>query len=86
MQQQASTLRFVQVALVIRDIQQYQLTPFNFGEEKTISNYVLNLEGLSDKALYKYSLICEPRGGRDAPGSKTLLSNKSLLKRFKFEV
>ena len=47
-------------SLVIREIQQYQ-QPYCLLEELTIKTYLLNIEGLTEKLLYKYSLICEPR-------------------------
>eukprot|EP01112_Ceratiomyxa_fruticulosa_P003017 TRINITY_DN13423_c0_g1_i2.p1 TRINITY_DN13423_c0_g1~~TRINITY_DN13423_c0_g1_i2.p1 ORF type:complete len:698 (+),score=159.41 TRINITY_DN13423_c0_g1_i2:79-2172(+) len=64
------------VSVVIREIQQYQQTPYHFNVEDTISTYLGNIEGLTEKALYKYSLICEPKG-RDAPNG-TLKRDLSL--------
>ncbi len=46
---------------VIKEIQQYQQAPYNFHEERTIHDFLNCIEGLTEKALYKYSLICEPR-------------------------
>jgi son of sevenless-like protein len=71
------------VAAVIKEIQQYQITPYNFRDEQTIRDYLNSIEGLTDKALYKYSLICEPRGGRD---SQANVSTRTLLRKFKWEM
>lgn len=51
------------VAQLISELQLWQQNPYPAWEEKTTSDYVTNIEGLTDKALYKYSLICEPKGG-----------------------
>jgi hypothetical protein len=46
--------------MVIREIQHYQ-NPFALQEDPNIRSYLLHTETLTEKALYKYSLICEPR-------------------------
>eukprot|EP01113_Clastostelium_recurvatum_P035629 TRINITY_DN4990_c1_g1_i3.p1 TRINITY_DN4990_c1_g1~~TRINITY_DN4990_c1_g1_i3.p1 ORF type:complete len:716 (-),score=200.35 TRINITY_DN4990_c1_g1_i3:36-2183(-) len=66
------------VSVVIGHIQQYQQPPYNLSKEGTIYNYLLNIEGLTQKALYKYSLICEPKG-RDMPAHSSSFSLMSFL-------
>lgn len=46
---------------VIGEIQHYQQKPYAFQEEQTIRTYIQTLQVLTNTALYKYSLICEPR-------------------------
>lgn len=42
------------VSVVIRDIQQYQQSPYHFNEEPTIKNFLLNIEGLEEKVFVLY--------------------------------
>lgn len=55
--------------MIIKEIQQFQIISYNFHKEKIISEYLHNIEGLPDRALYKYSLICEPKGARESSGT-----------------
>lgn len=71
------------IAMVIREIQHYQYAFTGIQEEPTIRSYLLNTEFLTEKALYKYSLICEPRGGRQ-PANQSF-SSKFLLKKLGFD-
>ena len=54
-------LKCRQLAVVIRDIQQFQQLPYFFDEEPTIMSYLRNLEILSDDELFDLSLEQEPR-------------------------
>lgn len=72
------------IAFVISEIKQWQQLSYNFAEEKTIADYMLSIEGLTEKALYKYSLICEPRGGREI--NQRGFSTQTLFKKFKFNL
>jgi son of sevenless-like protein len=50
-----------QVANVIREIQQYQQTPYYFEPVPKIQNWLKTLKPLDDKELYSLSLVREPR-------------------------
>lgn len=45
------------VSVVIRDIQQYQQSPYHFNEEPTIKNFLLNIEGLEEKVFVLYFCV-----------------------------
>ena len=49
---------------IIGEILHYQQKPYPFIEEPTIKDYLNNLQVLTGTAMYKYSLICEPRRGK----------------------
>jgi hypothetical protein len=67
------------LSAVIHEIQQYQQTPYHLLVEDTIRAYLQSIEGLTEKALYKYSLICEPREGK---GSQTEYKKEFSLPSF----
>ena len=48
-------------AQVLGELLQYQQRPYMFMVEPTIRAYLSNIQGLTEAALYKYSLLCEPR-------------------------
>ncbi|GAM23342.1 hypothetical protein SAMD00019534_065170 [Acytostelium subglobosum LB1] len=78
------------ISVVIREIKQYQQTPYHFRVEETTQRYVKNIPGLTEKALYKSSQLCEPKeqrsssvesvGGGGSSGSSN--SSSSLKKEF----
>jgi hypothetical protein len=68
------------LSTVIHEIQQYQQSPYHFRVEETIRSYLLNIEGLTEKALYKYSLICEPREAKGQDNYKKEFSLPSFFK------
>jgi len=72
-------------ATIIGEMKQWQNFSFPEWEERTITDYLSKVEVLTDKALYKYSLICEPKGGREHEKG-TLFTTKSLFKKFKFDL
>ncbi|EFA85873.1 Ras guanine nucleotide exchange factor [Heterostelium album PN500] len=45
------------ISVVIREIKQYQQTPYHFRVEDATSRYVKNIPGLTEKALYKYKIL-----------------------------
>ena len=51
---------------MILKIQDYQNTPYNFAPVEAIQNYLERAEVMDEDALYKASLIGEPR----APAKK----------------
>lgn len=68
-----------QVSVILREIQQLQRCPYALLEEKTIRDYMASIEGLTEKALYKYSLLCEPRSSRDSPAKSSLLRRLKVI-------
>lgn len=53
------------ISVVIREIKQYQQQPYHLNIEETTINYLRNLPSvLTDKAMDKLSLMCEPREQR----------------------
>jgi len=49
------------VAQVIREVQQYQQTPYALHEAPEIKNYLLGVQGMDEKTAYEFSLLAEPR-------------------------
>lgn len=49
------------VAEVIKEIQQYQQTPYNLTAVQQIQNYLLNSETMDEAESFKLSLQIEPR-------------------------
>lgn len=69
------------VSVVIRDIQQYQQTPYHFTLESTIKEALITLESHDENTLYKNSMAWEPREAKDAkdtPPSKRDFSMPSF--------
>ena len=58
-------MKYRRLAVVIRDIQQYQQKSYNFDIEDTIREYLEQLDHLTDDGLFKISLELEPREVRD---------------------
>lgn len=54
------------ISVVIREIQQYQQTPYNLHTEEHTMKFLKNLPYLSEQSLYKLSLVCEPREIRNS--------------------
>ncbi|KAF2075763.1 hypothetical protein CYY_002945 [Polysphondylium violaceum] len=60
------------ISVVIREIKQYQQQPYHLNVEETTINYLRNLPSvLTDKAMDKLSLMCEPREQRTSESSVT---------------
>jgi hypothetical protein len=49
------------LSYVIREVLQYQPTPYNLAVESKIQAYLSSYDVMADEDLWKLSLICEPR-------------------------
>jgi len=68
------------VATVIREVQQYQHTPYALQEVPEIKNYLLGVNGVDDKVAYEYSLLAEPRESNPPNPSRPFKPNASVIK------
>lgn len=74
------------LATVISELQRYQQQAYNLSEQPTIKDYLSHLEVLTEKLLYKFSLICEPRerqGTVTPNAARGLFADKARFKRGK---
>ncbi|EGG23398.1 leucine-rich repeat-containing protein [Cavenderia fasciculata] len=53
------------ISVVIREIKQYQQSPYNFSVEEVTCRYLKTLPSFTEKALYKASLSCEAKESRN---------------------
>eukprot|EP00026_Physarum_polycephalum_P003142 Phypoly_transcript_03151.p1 GENE.Phypoly_transcript_03151~~Phypoly_transcript_03151.p1 ORF type:complete len:727 (+),score=161.57 Phypoly_transcript_03151:83-2263(+) len=75
------------VSMVIRDIQQYQQTPYHFNLEPTIKEALITLQSQDEDTLYKQSMTSEPRDAKDTPTKREFsLSIPAFLVTFKDDI
>ncbi|KAL6041549.1 Son of sevenless 1 [Balamuthia mandrillaris] len=80
----SSLVNFVKrrkVASVIREIQQYQQTPYNFACVTFIQDFLQNLRQMSSDEAYNRSLAIIPRGASSKLTSKQLRESKARYKK-----
>lgn len=68
------------IAHVIREIQQFQNTPYRIEHHKRVTNYILDTSKLlDDDSTYKASLAIEPRQARISVNAQTAFSHRPSL-------